>query len=270
VPFDLAITNTDNQTTAVPGTTLRYTVTVTNSGSLGVSGVRVTDVLPAGLTNVSWSAAFSPGSSGNAGGLGNVNETVNLGPGGSVVYTVTGTVDPAATGTLTATATVTSSGIPDSNPADDTAVDTDTVTPVAGVAVAMSSNVTSVVAGGTVVYTVVVTNAGPATATGVGVSDVIPAGIASASFTSTASGGALGNTSGSGNISDTLTLPPGASVTYTLTAVTSTGAGGTITNTAGATVPPGVTDSNPSDNTASASVTIVPVSADLSIGISPA
>src|SRR5207253_8193968 len=35
-------------------------------------------------------------------------------------------------------------------------------------------------------------------------------------------------------------------------------------------VPPGIADNNPADNTASATVTLVPVSADLSIGISPA
>jgi hypothetical protein len=267
VPFGLSVTNTDNQATAVPGQPVTYTVVVSNTGTLGVSGVNFTDVFSAALTNISWSAVFSPGSSGNAFGTGNINELLTVAGGGTVTYTITGTVDPSATGTLVSTANVDTAGINDNNTADNTATDTDTLTPVSDVAVSISSGVSNVTAGGTVTYTIVVTNAGPSTASGVSVSDVFPSAIAAASFTSTASGGATGNTSGSGNIGDLVTLPPGATVTYTATATTSAGAGGNVSNTVTAAVSQGTTDPIPANNTATDTISIVAVSADVSVGI---
>ena len=46
---DLQISNTD-QTTAVPGAPVTYTVVVTNAGHGAVTGAGVTDTLPATLT----------------------------------------------------------------------------------------------------------------------------------------------------------------------------------------------------------------------------
>ena len=64
----------------------------------------------------------SPSGTGNL-----VAETANISDNGSVTYTVTGTLDCEATGTLVNTATVTARGDPDQN--DNTATDTDTITP---------------------------------------------------------------------------------------------------------------------------------------------
>jgi uncharacterized repeat protein (TIGR01451 family) len=111
---------------------------------------------------------------------------------------------------------------------------------------------TAVVAGTSTTYTIVVTNAGPNPVTGASVTDTLPAALTAATYTSIAAGGATGNTaSGTGSIADTLTLPVGATVTYTLNATFSPAPGtASVANSATVTAPAGVIDSNPANNSA--------------------
>jgi hypothetical protein len=92
----------------------------------------------------------------------------------------------------------------------------------------------------------------PSTANGANVQDTFPADITTHNWTSTASGGATGNTaSGTGDINDTLVLPPGSSVTYTVNAtIGCPPTNPTIDNTATVTAPGGFTDTNPGNNSA--------------------
>ncbi len=70
---------------------------------------------------------------------------------------------------------------------------------------------------GTTTYTIVVSNNGPSDAIGATVTDVLPAAIASDTFTAVATGGASGFTAGgSGNINDTVNMPAGSTITYTV------------------------------------------------------
>ncbi len=118
----------------------------------------------------------------------------------------------------------------------------------------ITSAVGNVTAGGTITYTVTVTNTGPAAAVGATVSDAFPAGIASDTFTVQTTGGAADLThaaSGSGKIADTVILPSGGALTYTVTANISGSATGTLTNTATVSPPAGFSDSNSTNNTAS-------------------
>ncbi|GLQ55500.1 DUF7507 domain-containing protein [Devosia nitrariae] len=106
--------------------------------------------------------------------------------------------------------------------------------------------------GGTVNYTIVVGNDGPSDVTGAQVSDPLPAGISTASWTcSAAGGGTCGAASGTGGISTTADLPAGTSVTYTLSMIVPIGFGGNLTNTATVTAPAGVTEANSANNSAS-------------------
>jgi uncharacterized repeat protein (TIGR01451 family) len=91
--------------------------------------------------------------------------------------------------------------------------------------------------GESVEYTITVANTGAAEADDVLVSDPLTSnvGFGGDSYTSTAAGGATGNTSGTGDISDTLTLPPGSSVTYTVDTFVQCYAGPFVSNTATAT-----------------------------------
>jgi hypothetical protein len=112
-------------------------------------------------------------------------------------------------------------------------------------------------------YTIVVSNSGPSTAVGVPVTDNDLTGLAgwvSDSWTAVASGSSTVTTaSGTGNISDTVTVVPGAgnAVTFTITAHIHPAAGSTspIVNTASVTLPNG--DTTPADNTSSDTITPV-------------
>ncbi len=102
----------------------------------------------------------------------------------------------------------------------------------ADVGVTKTDGVTSATPGGTVTYTIVATNDGPDAATGVELDDPLPKELA-CTFTSVAEGGATGNTAaGSESLNETLFLPAGASVTYTLDCDIAPQATGNLTNTA--------------------------------------
>jgi hypothetical protein len=130
---DLAITKTDGVTTVRPGNTLTYTIVVTNNGPSTVTGAVVADARPAEISSWAWTCAPTgvAGCGGtNNNGTGNISKTLGtLASGASVTFAVVSTVSNTATaGPLTNTATVTvPSTILDSNPANNSATDTDTI-----------------------------------------------------------------------------------------------------------------------------------------------
>ena len=147
---DLSIAKTNNRTSLVPGEEVTYVITLQNDGPLNVSGATVQDLFPAELTNVSYTSTTTGNASGNTpAGTGNVNDTVNMDVGASIVYTVTATVSPAARGVLTNTATVSlPDGVTDSNPTNNSATDTDTLTPEVDLTVTKTDGVDEVSSGG--------------------------------------------------------------------------------------------------------------------------
>jgi uncharacterized repeat protein (TIGR01451 family) len=172
---------------------------------------------------------------------------------GQVTYQVSGTVSSSATGTITNTATVTApSGQTESNTANNTDSESDTVGANVDLSVTKTDGVTDVAPGQAITYTIVVSNAGPSTATGATLTDTFSTNLTNVTFTSTATGGATGNTaSGTGNLNQTLTLPAASSVTYVVTATVSpTITATTLANTATVTAPAGVTDTNTANNSA--------------------
>jgi uncharacterized repeat protein (TIGR01451 family) len=247
----LTVTKTDNDggssvtpTTgsAVPGTSITYTIVATNAGPSDAIGAHVTDPLatnPA-LSSDTWTATATGGATGfSASGTGAINDTATIPAGAKITYSVVATISSSATGTLTNTATASA---PDATTV--TATDTDTLGPKATLAVTKTDNdggssitptVGSAVPGSTITYTIVATNSGPSTATGASVTDALalnPA-IGSDIWTATATGGATGfSASGSGSIADSLVIPVGASVTYTVIATIAPSATGTMANTA--------------------------------------
>jgi uncharacterized repeat protein (TIGR01451 family)/fimbrial isopeptide formation D2 family protein len=258
---DLSITKTDGVATAVPGSSVTYTITASNAGPDPVTGATVADTFPAILT-CTWTCVGAGGGTCTAAGSGNINDTVNLPAGGSVTYTATCTINASATGTLVNTATV-SSGVTDPNPANNSATDTDTLTPQADLSITKTNGVTLVAAGGTSNYTITASNAGPSDAPGATVADTFPASL-TCGWTCVGAGGGTCTAAGSGNINDTVNLPAGGSVTYTAGCNVSQSATGTLSNTATVAAPAGVTDPNPANNSATDTDTIQPT-ADLSI-----
>ncbi len=101
------------------------------------------------------------------------------------------------------------------------------------------------------VYTIVVNNAGPSAAVDAHVYDTIPSSLTGSSWTCTPDPGSSCTASGSGNISDTVTLPAGGRVTYSVSADVSGTASTSILNTASVVQPIGMVELNDTDNSAS-------------------
>jgi len=263
---DLSITKTDGAASATPGGTTTYTITAANAGPSAANPATVTDTFPAACTSVSYTSTAAGGATGNtASGSGNINDAaLNLPAGSSVTYTAICSINPAATGTLVNTATI-ASAVTDPNPANNSATDTDTLDVTsADLSITKTDGVASATPGGTTTYTITAANAGPSAANPATVADTFPAACTSVSYTSTAAGGATGNTAaGSGNINDAaLNLPAGSSVTYTAICSIDPAATGSLTNTA--TISSAVSDPNPANNSATDTDSLV-ASADLSL-----
>ena len=172
---DLSITKTDGVATALPGGSVTYTITGSNAGPDPVTGATIADTFPASET-CTWTCAGASGGTCTAAGSGNINDTVNLPVGGSVTYTASCAISAAATGTLVNTATV-SSSIADPTPGNNSATDTDTLTPQADLSITKTDGVATVVAGGSTIYTITASNAGPSNAPGSTVADTFPASL---------------------------------------------------------------------------------------------
>jgi len=262
---DLSITKTDGSATATLGGPISYTIVASNAGTATATGAIVSDTIPAAILGATWTAAYAGGASGPASGSGNINASVNLPTGGTATFTVTGTVDPAATGTLANTAAIAAPvGITDPNTGNNNATDTDTLSAQANLGITKTDGATNATPGAPITYTIVASNAGPSTATGATVADTIPGNITGATWTVAYAGGASGPASGSGNINASVNLPLGGTATFTVTGTISASATGTLSNTATVTVPAGVTDPTPGNNSATDSDTLNP-SANLSV-----
>ncbi|HMZ19967.1 MAG TPA: DUF11 domain-containing protein [Blastocatellia bacterium] len=264
---DLRITKTNGVNSTVPGTQTTYTIVVTNDGPSPVTAATVTDTLPSALTNAIWTCTATSGSScGAANGGGSINTTVNLLSGGAATFSLTATVSSTASGTLTNTATVAPpNGVTDPNSANNSATDTDTLTPTADLRITKTSNTVKSVPGSQMTYAIVVTNNGPSAVSDATVTDNLPSILTNAIWTCTATAGSsCGTISGGGDISATVNLLSGGSATFTVTATISSTASGSLVNTATVAAPSGVTDPNPGNNSSTDTRSLAPT-ADLSV-----
>ena len=232
---DLSLTKTDSPDPVGVGEDLTYTLTLTNDGPSDAQNGVVTDTLPGGVTFVS--ATPSVGSCSRSG----VTLTCTLGTvaaGATPSISVLVRPDAGSEGTITNSATVSSStSDPDSgdrSPSADT-----TVEPRADVSISKTDGPDPVVAGNQITYTLAVTNAGPSTATGVTVTDAIPAGT---SFVSATGGG----TESGGTVTWNLgSLASGSSTNVQLVVAVDSGRIADLSNTA--TVATSTTDPVPGE-----------------------
>ncbi len=207
---------------AEPGETLTYTITLTNTGGTDASGFDVTDNLDPNTTFVS----ASNGGSHAAGvvtwsGL-TVPAQVGSTPGVLTLTLVVTVNDPLPAGvSLIANLAYEAGTVPPDCPATPTPAGCATI-PVGmpEVAVSKVANVSQTQPNGTVVYTITVANVGTVDVTSLTISDPIPAGVASFSWTCAGSGGGVcANDSGTGAINELIaSFPVGGVLTYTVTA----------------------------------------------------
>ena len=126
-----------------------------------------------------------------------------------------------------------------------------TVTPTVDLSISNSDNSPDAKLATQVTYTIVVSNAGPSTATGATVAVAIPAGLSNAAWTCTPTPpAACPHASGSGAISETVTLASGQTLTYQFKGTVTGSVGAMLTTTATIAAPLGTTDTSLANNTA--------------------
>ncbi len=176
---DLGLAMTAAPDTVIATSNLVCVLTITNYGPASAANILVTDTFPPGAVFVS-----SSPSQGNAAtnGAGQLNWTINSLPvNGYASLAIL--LRPAVPGVITNTAAVTSASS-DLNPDDNIAAAAAlVVAPTSDLAVGLMGSPNSLLLGNTVNYSIVVTNLGPATATAVSVSDLLPPGVVLVSAT---------------------------------------------------------------------------------------
>ncbi|MDE0803555.1 MAG: hypothetical protein OSA99_09550 [Acidimicrobiales bacterium] len=159
---DLSITKTDDADTATPGDHVTYDIVVTNTGPSDEPAAVVTDDF-GDDTMCTWTATLVGGGSAvNFEGVGDIDETVALDAGSTILYEVDCVVDSLSTGVLSNTATVTAS-VFDPDLENNSSTDTSDLDAIADLGVTVNESADPVQAGDAdgLVYTVAVDNSGP-------------------------------------------------------------------------------------------------------------
>lgn len=250
---DLSLAKTDGSMTVGVGVSTTYALTLTNDGPSTVpAGVTVTDDAPTGTTISTSDPACSVASNSVT-----CTTAVALAPGGAVDWDVTVDVPNGyAENTLTNVAAILFSPVNDPDAANDTAEDVDDIVPVADLSITKTDSVDPVVPGEQLTYTIGVSNAGPADAEDVIVSDALPAGT---TFVSATSGGTEAGGTVTWNVG---TLANGASTSFDVTVEVDPGVTSDLSNTAAVTS--STFDPDSSDDEAAEDTAVTP-SADVSI-----
>jgi uncharacterized repeat protein (TIGR01451 family) len=212
----LSVGLTANPSPAKVGQALIYTLTVSNTGPSTASSVTAADALPAGLSLSS--VTTSQGSCTGAASLSCALGTLAAGSSATVTITTL----PSQAGTVIDSSAV-NSGTPNPNAANNTASVSTVVDTTGGggggsdaaISITATASPSPATVGSPLVYTITVTNGGPAGAAETMVTDIMPGGASLASVTST-----QGTCTGTESLSCSLgTIPSGGSVTITMTLV---------------------------------------------------
>lgn len=259
---DLSLTKTINNPTVTVGQPVTFTLNVSNAGPATATNVRVTDLLPPGLTFVSATPAgvYNSGS-----GVWTVG---TLASGTSASLQITASLNTNAPVTNTAEITASDQRDPDSTPGNGVPTEDDqasvTVTPqVADLSLVKTIDNPTPNVGQNVTFTINLNNAGPGTATGVTVTDLLPPGL---SFISAApSQGSYDRASGLWTVG---TVSAGSSASLQLATTVNTTAA--VTNTAQVTHsdqpdPDSTPNNNNPNEDDQSSITLTPQRADLSL-----
>jgi uncharacterized repeat protein (TIGR01451 family) len=193
---DVAVTKTNGTNTVVSTGTTAYTVTAVNlSATVNATNTQIIDPAASGIIKTSITCSAASGSL-CPGSVSSGTLTVGAFEAGATIplITTTGTVTFRVFATITAApgssvsnvVTVAGIGYTDSNPANNQATDTDNVIGQANLTVTKTNSpTTTVTAGGTTSYIVTVSNAGPATAQNITLTDPAVAGLSCSAVTCT-------------------------------------------------------------------------------------
>ena len=206
---DLSITKVVNVNAPNPGDVVKFTITLSNANKDTATGVTVYDLLPAGYTYVSDDSGgtYDPGTSpGPNAGIWNVG---SIAPNSSKVLNITTTATANSNKTNKAEVWTSDQLDPDSTPGNNSvSEDDDDAAPKVDLSLTKTVNNAVPSQGSNVVFTLKVSNIGPASATGVLVKDVLPSGFQFVSYTGagTYDGGSGTWTAGTVAVNETKTL----------------------------------------------------------------
>lgn len=261
---DLAVSKAVSPLTAVNvGETVTFTITVTNNGPGDATGIEILDVLPDGYTYDSHTAevgtTYTTGNGQWAWGNGTV-----LTNGDSATLTIVATVN--SSGSYDNQASITTLDQIDPDSSNDTSATVKPNTPSTDIAVTKIVDKASVTIGDTVTFTITVTNTG-VDANNVFVDDVLPTGYTYTSHTAEA-GTSYNSNTGIWDIGD---LANGNTATLTIDAdVVGASSLSDYTNTASLdTTSMYQTDSNASNNSASAAPTVTGTDLEVTKSVNP-
>jgi uncharacterized repeat protein (TIGR01451 family) len=243
---DLQVTIAVDNATPNEKDTITYSISLTNNGPVNATGVTVYDALPNGVTYVSSTASqggYDPGTGDwIVGDIGNgaqstltIKATVNTGTGALAIDNGTQIIyadQPDSNlnnNAVTASLTVNGAELDLTNSVD-------TVTPSEG---------------GTVTYYVTVTNNGPLEATGIVITDILPAGVTYTS--STADQGTYDTSTGIWTVGD---ITNAASSTLTIKVTVNTGTSKQKITSHAAITHADQPDGTPENNTGATTITV--------------
>ena len=248
---DITVAKTVDQAAAQVGDTLVYSIIVTNNGPDAALNVIATDTLPPNVTFVSGTGPNGALSASN--GVVTVNGGT-IASGGTFQFTINGTIDQGTTATQTNTVTV-ATDTAETNLANNSAqAATTIITPQADITVTKTVDQAVSRAGGSLVYSITVTNNGPDAAANVIATDTLPTNVTFAS--GTGPNGALTATNGVVTVNGG-TLASGASFQFTINGTIDQGTTATQTNVVN--VATDTAETNLANNSAQAATTIDPV-----------
>ena len=227
---DLVTTKTVDNATPVEGATIVYSISVFNNGAARATNVDLVDLLPSG---VSYSGDDSGGAYNPVTGDWTIGTIDN---GEIATLNVTATVDAGAgllPQPITNVTTAASGDQPDPDTTTDDLVEDITINYNADLVTSKTVDNATPLAGDSIVYTMTVTNNGPAPASNVSLTDSLPVGV---SYVSDDAAGDYDDASGTWTVGD---IANGATATLNITATVDDGAGllpQPIRNTASAAV----------------------------------
>ncbi|MFP4475511.1 MAG: C25 family cysteine peptidase [Desulfatibacillaceae bacterium] len=188
---DVSVDKTSDTDAAWADSFVSYTVTVTNPGVVDSQGLRVQDVFPPELDNVSWTCTgVNGGVCGAASGAGDIDQIVDVPSEGSVVFSIDAHIVANADDVASNTATISTSGSEvDVTPQNNSSTkDIEIQVPEIVVSKTVTDPDDLVQAGDTVNWRIEVTKALPGPASHVVVTDALPPGLTYVPGSTTATG----------------------------------------------------------------------------------